>query len=596
MGYLFNVFSLLCVSVLSLCRASEPNPPTWPASVEVFSPSDDAGKIMGKINAAFDINGGHTPANHGQFSDKRFAFLFKPGSYEVDAPVGFYTQIVGLGETPEEVIFTGEKGVYSEEGAFDISGALCSFWRSAENFRTSASFKWTTGTGMMWAVSQGAPTRRIVVDNDLVLFEYQPPITAAGEASGGFMANMKVGGSLKPGSQQQWFSRDSTIKTTENGVWNMVYTGVDGAPPKHCGNQGSGPNTVIPQTPVVSEKPYITIDTSGKYFLVVPPVKTNSHGADHIASGAKIDFSQVYVSDPRDTASILNAKLAAGLNVVLSPAIYDLDEPLRLNTEGQILLGLGLATLRPTKANVVVEVGDVAGVRVAGIIVQAGPLAEDIRSPALIQWGTNGTKFAGSATNPGFLQDIFARVGGPDGTPTSVVGVDAMIVVNAGHVIGDNMWLWRADHTVGGGTFPHSGNDCDHGLVVHGDDVTMYGLAVEHTLQDLTVWNGERGRTFFYQSELPYQVQQSEWGALGYAGYRVAPHVTQHEGHGIGVYCYFASHNVTTASGIICPARLEGSFHNSLSVKLNGQGGIEHVINDKGAPATGNTTAVVYVC
>ena len=274
MGFLFNVLSLLCVSVLSLCRASEPNPPTWPASIEVFSPSDDAGKIMGKINAAFDINGGHTPANRGQFSDKGFAFLFKPGSYEVDAPVGFYTQIVGLGETPEEVIFTGEKGVYSEEGAFDIGGALCSFWRSAENFRTSASFKWTTGTGMMWAVSQGAPTRRIVVDNDLVLFEYQPPITAAGEASGGFMANMKVGGSLKPGSQQQWFSRDSTIKTTENGVWNMVYTGVDGAPPKHCGNQGSGPNTVIPQTPVVSEKPYITIDTSGKYFLVVPPVKT----------------------------------------------------------------------------------------------------------------------------------------------------------------------------------------------------------------------------------------------------------------------------------------------------------------------------------
>ena len=280
----------------------------------------------------------------------------------------------------------------------------------------------------------------------------------------------------------------------------MVYTGVGWCTTQPLWQPREWPNTVILQTPVVSEKPYITIDTSGKYFLVVPPVKTNSHGADHIASGAKIDFSQVYVSDPRDTASILNA-IAAGLNVVLSPAIYDLDEPLRLNTEGQILLGLGLATLRPTKANVVVEVGDVAGVRVAGIIVQAGPLAQNIRSPALIQWGTNGTKFAGSATNPGFLQDIFARVGGPDGTPTSVVGVDAMIVVNAGHVIGDNMWLWRADHTVGGGTFPHSGNDCDHGLVVHGDDVTMYGLAVEHTLQDLTVWNG-RGRTFFYQSEL----------------------------------------------------------------------------------------------
>ena len=45
-------------------------------------------------------------------------------------------------------------------------------------------------------------------------------------------------------------------------------------------------------------------------------------------------------------------------------------------------------------------------------------------------------------------------------------------------------------------------NRCDHVLVVDGDDVTMYGLAVEHTLADLTSWQGERGRTYFYQSEV----------------------------------------------------------------------------------------------
>jgi hypothetical protein len=37
-------------------------------------------------------------------------------------------------------------------------------------------------------------------------------------------------------------------------------------------------------------------------------------------------------------------------------------------------------------------------------------------------------------------------------------------------------------------------------------------------LKDLTVWSGENGRTYFYQSELPYCVSQAEFGAPGYTG------------------------------------------------------------------------------
>jgi hypothetical protein len=132
----------------------EPNPPVWPASVAVFGPSDKVDTIEAKLQAAFKTNGGHSPSNNGQFSDSRFAFLFKPGEYDVDAPVGYYTQILGLGSSPNDVHFTSPKGVYCEEGDYSIGGALSTFWRSAENFRTSASFKWAVGAGMTWAVSQ----------------------------------------------------------------------------------------------------------------------------------------------------------------------------------------------------------------------------------------------------------------------------------------------------------------------------------------------------------------------------------------------------------------------------------------------------------
>ena len=73
-------------------------------------------------------------------------------------------------------------------------------------------------------------------------------------------------------------------------------------------------------------------------------------------------------------------------------------------------------------------------------------------------------------------------MGGPDAAP---VTADAMVVVNSGHVVGDNMWLWRADHTVSGGV-TGSANPCQTGIHVKGDDVTLYGAAVEHTLGDVT--------------------------------------------------------------------------------------------------------------
>ncbi len=620
--------ALALLALVHVCGAAEPNPPVWPDSVAVFSPADGVDAVEAKIQAAFAQNGGHSPSNHGQFSDARYAFLFQPGEYDVDCPVGYYTQVLGLGASPNDVRFTSPKGVYAEEGDYSIGGALSTFWRSAENFRTSATFKWAVGAGMTWAVSQAAPLRRIVVDNDLLLFEYQPPIQAAGEASGGYAANVQVSGGAKagtmiprrrssaninatrrdrtdvdivegtvaPGSQQQWMMRDSTISKWGGGVWNMVFTGVEGAPASHCGdkNAGGSPFTTVDATPTISEKPYITF-ADGKYALQIPPLKTASSGANFDTAGTTaVDFSQVYVTQPSDTAAAINAKLAQGLHVVLSPAIYELDAPLALNTEGQVLLGLGLATLVSKTQQPVITVGDVDGVRVAGVIVQAGPVAASATTtPALIQWGS-GKGYGGNPKAPGFLQDVFARVGGPDGTATDPVAAGIMLHVRNGNVIGDNLWLWRADHAAGGPVV-YDSNRCDHGLVVDGDDVTMYGLAVEHTDRDLTVWNGDRGRTYFYQSELPYIVTQDEFPSNS-TGYRVAPHVTAHGGWGIGVYCFFDQHNVTVTSGIVAPPQLEGSFVHPLTVFLNGNGGITHILNDKGTAATAASPDAHYLC
>ena len=96
----------------------------------------------------------------------------------------------------------------------------------------------------------------------------------------------------------------------------------------------------------------------------------------------------------------------------------------------------------------------------------------------------------------------------------------------------DNMWLWRADHAKGA-PVTYTSNRCKNGLLVKGDNVQMYGLAVEHAENDLLVWSGNNGETYFYQSELPYGVDQDQYKT--FAGYRVDENVTSHKGFGVGV-------------------------------------------------------------
>lgn len=369
----------------------------------------------------------------------------------------------------------------------------------------------------------------------------------------------------------------------------MVFTGVNGAPASHCGNKGGNPYTTQDTTPTLSEKPWISVDGTGKWSINVPAHKANSKGSEW-GGATKIGFEQVSIFTPSDSADAINAKLSAGQHVILTPGIYHLSASLKLSKANQLLLGLGFPTLIPTAGNPVVEVGNVEGVRVVGpFIIQAGTQP----TKTLLRWGDGS--YQGNPNNPGMLYDIFGRVGGPDGQ--IAVQADKMIEINNGNVIGDNFWLWRADHT-SDGEVKGSANPCINGLHVTAtaNNVTMYGLATEHELGDLVLWEGDGGQTHFYQSELPYDVTQANYGDKGFAGYRVGANVKSHKGYGIAVYSFFRDFAVTTTSGIVVPPALESSFVHPLSVFLSGLGTITHVINDKG-PSTGPPkTDAEYVC
>ncbi|MFF4652175.1 RICIN domain-containing protein [Streptomyces sp. NPDC001380] len=545
------------------------NPPGTPdlgPNVSVFDPSMSSASIQARLDQVF------AQQESNQFGPQRYALLFKPGSYNVDADVGFYTQVAGLGLSPDDVTVNG--AVHAEADWFQ-GNATQNFWRSAENLSVNPA-----GGTDRWAVSQAAPYRRMHVRGNLQLDD-------GGWSSGGFMADSLIDGQVRSGSQQQWLSRNSQWGSWSGSNWNMVFVGDVNAP---AGTFPNPPYTTVAQSPVTREKPFLYVDQAGAYKVFVPALRTGTQGttwAGGNQAGTSLPIDQFFIVKPGATAGDINAALAQGRNLLFTPGVYHLDRTLQIDRPDTVVLGLGLATLVPDNGVTAVTVADVDGVRIAGLLVDAGTTG----SQTLMQIGPAGSS-ARHTANPTSLHDVFFRIGG-----AGVGRAARSLVVNSSDVIGDHMWLWRADHGSGVGW---NTNTAANGLIVNGADVTMYGLFVEHYQQHQVVWNGNGGRTYFFQNEMPYDPpDQAAWmnGATrGYDAYLVGPSVTTHEAWGLGSYCYFnVNPSVVADRAFEAPAVPGVRFHDMVTVSLGGTGTINRVINNTGGTsnAANNVTDLV---
>ncbi|MFD8265946.1 coagulation factor 5/8 type domain-containing protein [Streptomyces althioticus] len=504
-----------------------------------------------------------------QFGPGRYQFFFKPGTYQgLNAQLGFYTSVSGLGLSPDDTTIHGDVTV--DAGWFD-GNATQNFWRSAENLALVPA----NGTNR-WAVAQAAPFRRMHIRGDLNLAS-----STYGWASGGYIADSRIDGTVGPYSQQQWYTRESSVGGWTNAVWNMVFSGVEGAPAQSFPDP---PYTTLDTTPISREKPFLYLD-GGKYRVFLPALRRNARGVtwgNGTPRGTSLPLDRFYVAKPGDSAATMNRALEQGLHLLLTPGIYHVDEPVRVNRPNTVVLGLGYATLVPDNGVTALKVADVDGVRLAGFLIDAGT----VNSPVLLEVGPRGASRNHSA-NPITVQDVFIRIGGagPGRATTSMV-------VNARHTIVDHTWVWRADHGEGVGW---ETNRCDYGVVVNGHDVLATGLFVEHFNKYDVQWNGERGRTIFFQNEKAYDAPNQaaiQNGSLkGYAAYKVGDHVTTHEGWGMGSYCYYnVDPTIVQHHGFAAPVRPGVRFHHIMVISLSGNGQYECVINDTGAPTSGSDT------
>jgi hypothetical protein len=580
----FSVASLTDrgLSPPSTITASTDIAPDLGANVHVFDATMDPAAIQAEVDAVAG------PLQTDQFGTSRVALLFKPGTYPVDVPVNYYMQVAGLGALPGQVQFT--KNVHSEaaygwqpQGDFN---ATQNFWRTLENFTVTPLDLEPGATGfpntMRWAVSQACPFRRVHVKGNMHLHHWW------GWASGGWMADSRIDGTVVSGSQQQWISRNSAFGTWDGVNWNHVFVG-DVNP-----FQGAWPaqhTTVIEKTPIIREKPFLHVDDAGRWRVFVPGLQRLTQGtswSDTVQTpGRSLPIDDFFVAWPSDSAAVIDAALDAGLNLLLTPGIYHLDGTIKVEHPGTVVLGLGLATLHPDTGLPAMTVADVSGVTVSGVLFDAGT----VNSPVLLRVGARGSH-GGHARNPTVLHDLFFRVGGAEAGKA-----DVGLEIDSDDVIVDHTWIWRADHGAGVGW---TENPSVNGLVVNGDDVTIYGLFSEHFEGYQSLFNGERARVYFCQSEIPYDVpNQAVWMSHhgtknGYASYKVAGGVTAHEAWGLGVYSVFLSQywdpgvtTLTLDSAIEVPSTPHVKMHNMVTFGL-AEGTIENVVNDQGGPATSN--------
>jgi hypothetical protein len=393
---------------------------------------------------------------------------------------------------------------------------------------------------------------------------------------------------------QQYMVRNSSIGGANGcpgGLWNNVYSGVKGAPAPVFTGQCEQ-NTVLASSPVTEEEPFLYTDASGKFNVFVPAVQKSSSGTSWSSgaeAGKSLPLSSFFVANPGTSVAAIDLALLAGKNLILTPGVYNVSAPILVSRPGTVVLGLGYATLVPQHGTIPMVVAPNTGVKVSGLIFDAGA----VNSPALLSVGTP-LPAAGSASDPDTIQDVFFRIGGAETTTTSAT---VSLLDNASNSIIDDVWAWRADH---GNNVGWTENKGDTGLVVTGNNVTAYGLAVEHYQKSEVVWTGQGGTDVFFQNELPYDVpSQSAWNESatfsGYPAFQVGSGVKSFTGYGMGSYVVFIDTSATlhVTEAFQAPQAPGVKFNNVFGVWISGSGGLDSIVNGTGGPVTSTNPGTV---
>jgi hypothetical protein len=448
--------------------------PDFGPHVRLFGPRTPPARIQAALDAAAD-----EPASAERGAGP-CVFLFRPGSYDVEVRLGSRTAVAGLGLLPDDVTINGAVPVADREQPGGGDGAPADVWRSASNLAFVPG-----GGATRWAAHGAATLRRVHVRGPLLLLPGE-----GGGAGGGVIADCVVDGQVVNASGRQWLARDSSVAGWSAPLGGQVLAGVEGAPARSLPDPLC---TALPTSPFSREKPFLYVDGRGAYRVFLPAPRRDAVGPTWTSGapeGTSVPLERFFLAQPGDSVRTLNRALAQGRHLLLTPGVYELSDTIRVKWAGTVVLGLGHPTLRPRHGAAAMTVADARGVRLAGLLFEAGPR----ESRALLAVGDR----RGGRTDPrepASVQDVFFRIGGAGPGRAA-----AALVVDSGNVLLDHVRAWRAGHGAGANGPVATASP---GVVVNGADVVATGLFVERFQKHEVVWNGESGRAVMVRHGLP---------------------------------------------------------------------------------------------
>jgi hypothetical protein len=614
-------------------------PPANPfgPNVTIFNPSEPVSAINAALSAATSPTPFSFPPPH--------EFFFLPGTYgsasatpatattsnTIDAEVDGNAIVAGLGASPCDVVINGALDI-TDDGLGIRPSQL-------ENLTINPIESGDPANTLTWFTSQTATWRRVNLlgnlDVDLTNLPpgpctnpctgeagAPPPADAYEGAANGFeIANSNITGDLidtngentLSGAGQQ-ANEDLYVQDSHIGGWqgfgvDEVFAGDTGAPPSDFGpaTSSSPPGDIdnVRFVPVVRESPFVFYNaTSNQYEVFDPSVQFDRRGNDWSLNGGRVlPLTSFYLANPSsDTAETLNAALAQGKNLLLTPGNYTLDEPLTVPKRDEVVFGLGESTLTATNPTPTLVVDNAAtGAVLAG-------------------FNANGSGFDPTATGPFAADQIVigttANATGWRNDPTTLSDVSTISDATTDELINQNDVLQnqaeiQTNNNGGNGytltNWPGQSSG-DYGAVVNGNDVTWEGIWLEHFKMTQATWNGQGGHVLFLENEqlsVPFAtngVQSPVWMENsdfdGYPSLAVSPNVKSFtlsgmqawSRYGNGCYCLVTS-LITT------PVRRGITFHDIFSGVILGTvppgttpsddtvGGVLNVINDDGISA-----------
>ena len=494
-------------------------------NVIVFNPSQSIAEINAALNVAVPKGG------------VGFQFYFMPGTYGdatqsppqipgvaagsspstadmltaanaagiISAPIGANTVLAGLGKSPCDVVING--ALFIQDGSLSVTQ------RRLINMTINPIEANTPENTMHWASSQNAIWRRV---NFLGGVEISNLETGS-QNFGAMFANSNIAGNILAGNGMlittdplqpdgygnntngMYYVQGSTIGGFSGYAGLFEFIGTKGAPAQ---NFAPGPSAGVPggdignleKLPVVREAPFVYYNSKKAQFEVFKPsVQRNRKGYDwrvNSSTGKFLPLSSFYIADPAvDTATTLNAQLAAGKNLMLNPGTYNLSETLIINKPDTMVLALGVPVLKSAAGVQTLKITDKA----TGTILYGFNVTSDAPGAVVadyqLQIGVNGG--TGKASNPTSITDVN-------------VASRAFIaeVINQNYVIQNQGEINTSTDSTSAATWGTP--DGSHGIMVNGDNVTLQGLYVEHYKKFPLIWYGNKGQVHYMVNEPPY--------------------------------------------------------------------------------------------